>query len=112
MSPDWAWLLVLALVIPPALGHLYHFILMINVGSGLGLREPVMDKMRDLLFAGLCDLVGALALDAPAYAVVDLGVAALELCRAVRGLGHARSGRSTRSSSSGGGVPRASTARP
>ena len=25
---------------------------MINVGSGLGFREPVMDRMRDLLFAG------------------------------------------------------------
>ena len=53
MSPDWAWLLVLALVIPPALGHLYHFILLVNVGSGIGLREPVMDRVRDLLFGGL-----------------------------------------------------------
>ncbi len=41
MSPDWAWLLVLALVIPPALGHLYHFILVVNVGSSFGLQhEP------------------------------------------------------------------------
>lgn len=51
MSHDWPWLVVLALVIPPALGHLYHFVLMINVGSGFGLREPVMDKVRELLFA-------------------------------------------------------------
>ena len=51
MSPDWHWLVVLALVVPPALGHLYHFVLMINTGSGFGLREPVMDKVRDLLFA-------------------------------------------------------------
>ncbi len=89
MSHDWPWLVVLALVVPPALGHLYHFVLMINVGSGFGLREPVMDKVRELLFALTGDLVGALALDALACAVVELGVAALELCRVVRGLGHA-----------------------
>jgi predicted MPP superfamily phosphohydrolase len=54
MSPDWAWLpLALALVIPPAMGHLYHFVVLINIGSGLGLREPVMDRTRDLAFAGL-----------------------------------------------------------
>jgi predicted MPP superfamily phosphohydrolase len=50
MSPDWPWLVVLALVVPPALGHLYHFVLLLNVSSGLGFREPVMDKVRDLLF--------------------------------------------------------------
>jgi len=53
MSPDWPWPVVVALVIPPALGHLYHFILLINVSSGLGLREPLMDRGRALLFAGL-----------------------------------------------------------
>ena len=53
MSPDWHWLVVLVLVVPPALGHLYHFVLMINVGSGFGLREPVMDKTRELMIAGL-----------------------------------------------------------
>jgi uncharacterized protein len=53
MSLEWHWLAVLALVVPPALGHLYHFVLIINVGSSLGLREPLMDKMRSLLFAGL-----------------------------------------------------------
>ena len=53
MSPDWHWLVVLALVVPPALGHLYHFVLMINTGSGFGLRETVMDKVRELLFAEL-----------------------------------------------------------
>ena len=36
MSPDWPWLVVLALVVPPALGHLCHFVLMINVVSGSG----------------------------------------------------------------------------
>jgi predicted MPP superfamily phosphohydrolase len=50
MSHDWPWLVVLALVVPPALGHLYHFVLMVNVGSGLGMSEPMTDKMRDLLF--------------------------------------------------------------
>ncbi len=53
MSPDWAGLLVPVLVIPPALGHLYHFIWLINVASSFGFREPLMDKMRALLFAGL-----------------------------------------------------------
>ena len=66
MSPDWPWLVVLALVVPPALGHLYHFVLSINVGSGLGFREPVMDRVRDSALRGLLDLLGALALDAPA----------------------------------------------
>jgi uncharacterized protein len=53
MSPNWAWLLVLALVVPPALGHLYHVISVINFGSGLGLREPIMDRIRSLLFGTL-----------------------------------------------------------
>jgi predicted MPP superfamily phosphohydrolase len=53
MSLDWPWPVVLALALPPALGHLYHFILIINIGSALGLREPLMDRIRDLLFAAL-----------------------------------------------------------
>ena len=109
MSPDWPWLVVLALVIPPALGHLYHFVLMINVGSGLGLREPVMDKVRGAAFRCARDLVGALALDALAHAVVDMGLAALELRRVVRGLGHADLAGQLAARSSGGGVPRGST---
>ena len=88
MSLDWPWPVLLALVIPPALGHLYHFVLLVNWGSGLGYREPVMDRMRDALFWRTLDLLGPLALDAPAHTVVELVVAALELCRPVRGLGH------------------------
>jgi predicted MPP superfamily phosphohydrolase len=53
MSLDWPWPVVLALAVPPAFGHLYHFILIINVGSGLGLRETVMDRMRLLIVLGL-----------------------------------------------------------
>jgi len=52
MSPDWPWPVILALVVPPALGHLCHFVLVINVGSSLGLRESLMDRARALLFAG------------------------------------------------------------
>jgi len=52
MSPDWPWPVILALVVPPALGHLYHFVLIINVGSSLGLRESLMDRVRALLFLG------------------------------------------------------------
>ena len=47
MSPDWPWPVILALVVPPALGHLYHFVLVINVGSGLGFRESLMDRVAD-----------------------------------------------------------------
>jgi predicted MPP superfamily phosphohydrolase len=43
---------MLALVVPPAFGHLYHLVLVINVGSGLGFREHVMDRIRTLIFAG------------------------------------------------------------
>jgi predicted MPP superfamily phosphohydrolase len=53
MIPDWPWPVVLALAIPPAVGHLYHFVVIINASSGLGLREPVMDRVRALLFASL-----------------------------------------------------------
>ncbi|MFI5455072.1 MAG: metallophosphoesterase [Isosphaerales bacterium] len=52
MSPDWPWPVILALVVPPAMGHLYHFVLVINVGSALGFRECLMDRVRTLLFAG------------------------------------------------------------
>jgi predicted MPP superfamily phosphohydrolase len=53
MSPDWPWPAIVVLAVPPALGHLYVFILAINVGSGLGYSEPVLDRFRSTLFAGL-----------------------------------------------------------
>jgi predicted MPP superfamily phosphohydrolase len=43
---------MLALVVPPAIGHFYHFVLLINVTSGLGFREHTMDRARTVLFAG------------------------------------------------------------
>jgi predicted MPP superfamily phosphohydrolase len=46
MSPDWPWPVILALVVPPALGHLYHLVLVINVASGLGFRERPMERVR------------------------------------------------------------------
>jgi predicted MPP superfamily phosphohydrolase len=52
MSPDWPWPAVVALAIPTGLGHLYHFILAINLASGLGYRESVLDRVRTGLFAG------------------------------------------------------------
>lgn len=52
MSLDWPWPVLLALVIPPALGHLYHFVVLVNCGSGMGYREPVMDRMRLALLWG------------------------------------------------------------
>jgi predicted MPP superfamily phosphohydrolase len=53
MRPDWPWPAAVALAIPAGLGHLCHFILAINVCSGLGYRESVMDRIRTALFAGL-----------------------------------------------------------
>jgi uncharacterized protein len=52
MSHDWPWPAVVALAVPAGLGHLCHLILAINIGSGLGYREPVMDRIRAVLFAG------------------------------------------------------------
>jgi predicted MPP superfamily phosphohydrolase len=53
MSLDWPWPVLLALAIPPALGHLYHFVVLINCCSGLGYREHVMDRMRRVFFGTL-----------------------------------------------------------
>jgi len=53
MSLDWQWLAMLALALLPALGHFYHFVLIVNVGSSLGLHETIMDRIRSVLFAAL-----------------------------------------------------------
>ncbi len=53
MSPEWPPLVVFLLVLPPALGHLYHFVLVTNVASGLGFREPAMDRARNVFLAAL-----------------------------------------------------------
>jgi predicted MPP superfamily phosphohydrolase len=54
MSPDWHRPVILvALVVPPALGHLYLFVLLINWFSGLGYRESVMSRARSAIFAFL-----------------------------------------------------------
>jgi predicted MPP superfamily phosphohydrolase len=52
MSPDWPWPVMLALAAPTAAGHLCHFVLIVNVTSGIGYRERLMDRVRKLLFAG------------------------------------------------------------
>ena len=48
---DWPWPVVLVLVLPAAVGHLCHFVLLINVMSGLGYPEPFMDRVRFCIFA-------------------------------------------------------------
>ncbi|HZW32782.1 MAG TPA: metallophosphoesterase [Isosphaeraceae bacterium] len=53
MRPDWPWPAIVALAIPAGLGHLCHFILVINVCSGLGYPESVMDRLRPVLYSGL-----------------------------------------------------------
>ncbi len=88
MSPDWPWLVVLALVIPPALGHLYHFVLLVNCRQRSGLPRAADGPNAKADLRRAPGLFGFFALDASAQTVVELGVAALELCRSVRGLGH------------------------
>jgi predicted MPP superfamily phosphohydrolase len=50
---DWPWPVILALVVPAAVGHLCHFVLLINVVSGLGYPETAMDHVRSFIFAAL-----------------------------------------------------------
>ena len=50
---DWHWPVVLLLVVPAAIGHLCHFILLINVVSGLGYPEWAMDRVRSGIFLAL-----------------------------------------------------------
>ena len=57
---DWPWPVVLSLVLPAAIGHLCHFVLLINVASGLGYPESIMDRVRFCLFAALWVSSGAL----------------------------------------------------
>ena len=49
----WPWYEPTALLflLAPAAGHLYHFILAINVTSGLGYAEHVLDRVRACLLA-------------------------------------------------------------
>lgn len=49
MNHDWPWEAVV-LVVPAGLGHLCHLILTINIISGLGYPEAVMDRIRTVLF--------------------------------------------------------------
>jgi len=60
MSLDWQWLAILALALPPAIGHVYHFVLMVNVGSGLGFSEAIADRVRSVLFVVLLATSGLL----------------------------------------------------
>jgi uncharacterized protein len=57
---DWPWPVVLLLVLPAAIGHLCHFVVLINVASGLGYPESIMDRVRFWLFVALWVSSGAL----------------------------------------------------
>jgi uncharacterized protein len=50
---DWPWPVVLLLILPAALGHVCHFVLLINVVSGLGYPESAMDRVRRCFFVAL-----------------------------------------------------------
>jgi predicted MPP superfamily phosphohydrolase len=51
MSLESAWPGVIAAIFLPALGHVYHFILAVNVSSGLGFRETTLARIRLALCA-------------------------------------------------------------
>jgi predicted MPP superfamily phosphohydrolase len=51
MNLDWPWEAVVALAVPAGLGHLCHVVLTINILSGLGFPEVVMDRIRNAIFA-------------------------------------------------------------
>ncbi len=52
MSHDWPWTaFVLLAAVPAGLGHLCHLILAVNIASGLGHREQVLDRVRLVLFS-------------------------------------------------------------
>jgi predicted MPP superfamily phosphohydrolase len=53
MTLDSTWLGLIGAILLPALGHLYHFILAVNVSSGLGLRESRTDRIRAGLLVAL-----------------------------------------------------------
>src|SRR6516225_4776539 len=49
MSLESPWLGVLGATFVPALGHLYLFILAVNISSGWGFRETSLARLRVLL---------------------------------------------------------------
>jgi uncharacterized protein len=49
MSLEPPWLGLLGAIFVPALGHLYHFILAVNISSGVGLRETSLTRLRLVL---------------------------------------------------------------
>src|SRR5262249_15836954 len=50
---DWLRPVALLLVLPAAIGHTCHFVVLINVLSGLGYPEAIMDRVRFWIFAAL-----------------------------------------------------------
>ena len=53
MTLEWFWLGGLCAILLPALGHLYHFILAVNVSSGWGYGEGALARIRLFLLAAL-----------------------------------------------------------
>ncbi len=52
MIPDGPWTAVVLLgAVPAGLGHLCHLILAVNIISGTGYREAVLDRVRLALFS-------------------------------------------------------------
>lgn len=60
MSPEPSWPGVIGAILLPAIGHLYHFMLAVNVTSGLGFRERALGRIRLVLLAVLLGSAGFL----------------------------------------------------
>lgn len=60
MTLEWPWLGWLGAILLPALGHLYHFILAVNVSSGWGYRESSLAPIRLFLLSVLIGSAGFL----------------------------------------------------
>jgi len=53
MSLEWTYVGAIGTIFLPALGHLYHFLLAVNVSSGWGMRETPLARLRTVLLAAL-----------------------------------------------------------
>lgn len=60
MSHESVWPGLVGAILLPAAGHLYHFILAVNVTSGMGFSEKTQGRIRLVLCAGLLGSAGYL----------------------------------------------------
>ncbi len=85
---DWPWPVVLLLVLPAAIGHLCHFVLLDQRRERSGLSRTHHGPPAVLHFRGALGLLRRLAAFASERSILELAVAVLRLCDLVRLLGH------------------------